>query len=366
MKILLIEPYYTGSHKQWAEGYQKSSRHHIKILSMKGNYWKWRMHGGAVTLSQKFNEMTWKPDLFLATDMIDLTTFLALSRNQSLGIPSSIYFHENQLIYPWSPTDRDIKLKRDSHYGFINYASALAADQVFFNSEFHMNSFLNALRPFLKHFPDNRELDSVNIIRDKSSVLHLGIDLKQFDNYKMKKEGKPLILWNHRWEYDKNPELFFSVLKQIKNDGFDFKLAVIGENFSQTPVIFDKAKIIFKKNIIQWGYVKSFKHYAELLWKADILPVTSNQEFFGVSVMEAIYCDTWPILPDRLSYPELLPTSLHHEHLYSTEKELYEKIVQCLNKYARIRSKKLISIANRFDWENIVSFYDSIMENQKG
>jgi len=181
MKMLLIEPYYTGSHKQWADGYQKYSQHKIRILSMKGQFWKWRMHGGAVTLARKFNKMDWKPDLILATDMLDLTTFLSLTREKSHNIPTTIYFHENQLSYPWSPEDRDIQKNRDKHYGFINYASALAADRVFFNSEFHMNSFLDALRPFLKHFPDHNELESVNNIRNKSSVLHLGMDLQRFD-----------------------------------------------------------------------------------------------------------------------------------------------------------------------------------------
>ena len=55
MKMLLIEPYYTGSHKQWADGYQKYSQHKIRILSMKGQFWKWRMHGGAVTLARKWD-----------------------------------------------------------------------------------------------------------------------------------------------------------------------------------------------------------------------------------------------------------------------------------------------------------------------
>ena len=63
MKILLLEPYYTGSHKQWAKGYQHHSNNQINILSMKGQFWKWRMHGGAVTLANKFNQSQIKPDL---------------------------------------------------------------------------------------------------------------------------------------------------------------------------------------------------------------------------------------------------------------------------------------------------------------
>ena len=49
MKVLIIEPYYTGSHKKWVEGFKKYSSHHVKILSMEGQFWKWRMHGGAVS-----------------------------------------------------------------------------------------------------------------------------------------------------------------------------------------------------------------------------------------------------------------------------------------------------------------------------
>jgi len=125
MKILLIEPYYTGSHKAWADGYVKSSRHAVELLFLSGHYWKWRMHGGAVTLAEKYNGNYDNNDLIIVSDMLDLTTFQALTRTKTAGIPFVIYFHENQLTYPWSETDRDVAAGRDNHYGFINYSSAL-------------------------------------------------------------------------------------------------------------------------------------------------------------------------------------------------------------------------------------------------
>ena len=60
MKILILEPYFTGSHKQWALGYKKYSEHEVNILSMKGQFWKWRMHGGAVTLANQFKSKNYK------------------------------------------------------------------------------------------------------------------------------------------------------------------------------------------------------------------------------------------------------------------------------------------------------------------
>ena len=363
LKILLIEPYYTGSHKKWANDYRRLSNHNVKILSLKGQFWKWRMHGGAVTLADKFNKINWKPNLIIATDMLDFTTFLSLTRKKTYNIPAIIYFHENQISYPWSPNDIDVKKNRDSHYGFINYSSALSSDHILFNSNYHMNTFMNELNPFLKNFPDHNELDSINIIKRKSKTLHLGLDLKRFDLKKIKKKEKPSILWNHRWEYDKNPELFFSILEKVKNEGYKFNLIVIGENFSQSPKIFDRAKKDFKDELIHWGYAKTFELYAELLWRADILPVTSNQEFFGISGMEAIYCGNWPILPNRLTYPELLPEVNHKENIYQDEKDLYKKIINAIVNIENIRKTKLSSIASKFSWDIMVPVYDDFFSN---
>ena len=188
--------------------------------------------------------------------------------------------------------DSDIEKNRDSHYGFINYASSLVADKVLFNSKYQMDSYFKALKKLLNNFPDNRETATIKDIKIKSKVLNLGLDLKRYDKYFTENINAPIILWNHRWEYDKDPETFFQTLEKLKNNGFDFRLAVLGENFSQSPQIFNKAKILFKNNIAHWGYSKSLKDYATWLWKSDIIPVTSKQEFFGASVMEAVYCNT--------------------------------------------------------------------------
>ena len=362
MKILIIEPYFTGSHKQWAEGYKKHSSHNIKILSLKGQFWKWRMHGGAITLAKIFNAMDWLPDLIFVTDMLDLNTFLSLTRNKSNGIPAAIYFHENQLSYPWSPDDRDIKNKRDSHYGFINYSSALVADKVFFNSESHMKSFLDALFPFLKQFPDYQELETIDIIKEKSEVLFLGMDLTRFREYALNKGSRPNILWNHRWEYDKNPQYFFRVLKRVKNESNDFGLVILGENFSKSPKVFEESKKEFVNQIVHWGYVDSFEEYAKWLWKSHIIPVTSNQEFFGVSVMEAMYCDVWPIVPNRLTYPELIPEIFHKNNIYKTEEGLFKKILWSINNCNDLAQYNIASIPERFDWRSMSKEYDEKLE----
>ena len=62
--------------------------------------------------------------------------------------------------------------------------SALAADAIFFNSRYHLNVFFKTLPNVLKHFGDFNELQTVDILLEKSSVLSLGINLRRFDAHK--------------------------------------------------------------------------------------------------------------------------------------------------------------------------------------
>ncbi len=327
------------------------------------------MHGGAVTLARKFLASDLRPDLILTTDMLDLTTFLALTRPRTAPIPTAIYFHENQLTYPWSPTDRDIAQNRDKHYGFINYVSALAADVVLFNSGYHRDSFLTALPTLLKHFPDYRELQTVEQIRAKSQVLPLGLDLRQLDEFgpgqtdkNEDKNGKPLLLWGHRWEYDKGPAEFFEALTILSDRGLDFDLAVLGENFSQQPQVFLAARERLARHIVQFGYVESGAEYARWLWRADILPVTSHQDFFGASLVEALYCDTLPLLPKRLAYPDLIPAEFHPRCFYDDFEDLLARLSQAITDIDQTRRFSLRPVVAQYDWQEQSQRYDELLQ----
>jgi glycosyltransferase involved in cell wall biosynthesis len=368
MEILLVEPYNTGSHAEWALGYARHSSHVVRTLSLSGAHWKWRMHGGAVTLARKFHESGHAPDLILATDMLDLASFLALTRAKTAGVPSAVYFHENQITYPWSPLDRNSAERRDEHYGFINFTSALAADRVFFNSQYHMDSFLNELPRFLARFPDHQELSSAERICDKASVLPLGFEFARLDPMTLRDPSeekvaggrRPLVLWNHRWEYDKNPEEFFRVLRILASRGLDFDVALLGESFDEIPACFADAEAEFGDRIVQFGYVQERAEYARWLRRADLLPVTSNQEFFGASVIEAVFCGCFPILPARLAYPELFPVELRSACFYRDFDDLVRRLTAAITQIDRVRKISFRSVAEKFDWRSVSPVYDAV------
>ena len=362
MRILLIEPFFSGSHKQWAEGYQNASNHNVALLTLPGRHWKWRMFGGAVSLARQVERFK-KPDLILATDMLDLATFLGLVPKAWRAIPTAIYFHENQITYPWSPDDADIALQRNNQYGFLNYTSALAADAVFFNSDFHRLSFLETLPDFLQQFPDHREKDLVERISRKSKTLPLGMDLRRIDPFiRKEKNARPVILWNHRWEYDKDPETFFRVLKNMQESGFSFQLVVLGESYAKSPAIFKQAKEQFGKELLHWGFAESYESYAHWLCKADILPVTSRQDFFGGSVVEAMYAGCYPLLPKRLAFPEHIPETFREDHLYETEEDLRRRLKEVLSMDLP-QEKPWRQWVERYDWGTKGAMYDRALNH---
>ena len=361
MHIILISPYHTGSHRAWAEGYARHSAHDVHLITMAGRFWKWRMQGGALELARQMRETATQfgpPDALLVTDMVNLPALIALARPWLNNVPIHFYAHENQLTYPPPPGE-----KRDLTYGMINTLSMVAADAVHFNSAYHREEFFDELPRLLKHFPDYNHLEIIPQLREKSDVLPVGLDLSYFDAFRpeARQPGPLRILWNQRWEYDKNPGDFFGALAALADEGLNFKLIVAGENFRQQPAEFAEARERLAGRILHFGFAESRAEYARLLWQSDLVISTAIHEFFGISVLEAIYCGAWPLLPNRLSYPELLPDSLHADHLYCDFDDLLAKLRWAVTHPTAVRASNLSGIAERFRWEKMAGRYDRAM-----
>jgi glycosyltransferase involved in cell wall biosynthesis len=358
MNILLIEPYDTGSHARWMRGYQSHSQHIVEILSLDGQFWQWRMLGGAITLAEQFLERSAIPDLIVVSDMLDLTTFLALTRPVTAHIPIAIYFHENQVNYPRGP-----RQKQANHYAFINYTSALAANAIFFNSHYHQNAFFDELPRLLKHFPDYTNLHTILQLQSKSRILPVGINLSRYDQFRLPKSSNPapLVLWNHRWEYDKNPQPFLDAIARLAREGYNFQVAITGENFRQSPAEFEAIRLQLGDRLVQFGFLDSFEAYTQLLWQADMVVSTAIQDFFGISVVEAIYCECLPILPNRLNYPALIPEGFHAQTLFVTDKGLYHALYNHITNF-HPPSPALRQHVAQFDWQRLAPQYDAAFE----
>jgi glycosyltransferase involved in cell wall biosynthesis len=362
LDILLIEPFYAGYHKQWADGYKQHSEHDVELLTMPGAHADWRMHGAAVHCAKEVSSMN-VPDIIVCSNMLDVATFKGLLPEELCNIPIVVYFHENHLPYPWTKTENEMQYIRDNECAFINYTTALAADKVCFNSVYHRKSFLEHLPEFLNLFPDYNEPENAKVIEDKSTVLPMALDLKRLDAYQPEKpEPMPraLVLWNNKWEHDKNPEAFFDALITIAAHGIDFKLAVIGEETPYTPPVFAKAKEVLADKIVHWGSVANDAEYAHWLYLADILPVTSYHDFFAEPIVEAMYCNAIPMLPERLVFAEHIPESMKYTFMYNDE-EFVTKLQKRIMDVKMLRVMDTKQWVEKYDWSKLAHQYDNVL-----
>jgi len=338
-------------------GLSAHSSHDIDIVAMPGENWRWRMLGAALHVVDKIPLLE-KYDGIIVTDLFNLADFKALVDSQCP--PVLAYFHENQMTYPQPPGD-----KSAFHLGIINITTALVADMVVFNSKMHKDAFLNAVPDFLKKGRDFGPKEIAGKIHKKSDVLYPGIMLPDDGDVDAEKQtNPPLIVWNHRWGFDKNCEMFFSALEKIDSMGLDFNLALMGENFGKIPEEFKEAKKKFKDRILQFGYVPLREEYEKWLKRGAIVISTAIQENFGISVIEAMLMGCVPLLPDRLSYPEILPKEFHEHFLYKNRQDLIEKLFLIISDYKRYEEiqSRLAKKMTSFLWKKVISGYDRKLE----
>lgn len=135
---------------------------------------------------------------------------------------------------------------------------------------------------------------------------------------------------------------------------------MLGESYKKCPPIFEKAKKELVENIVHFGFASGFEKYASLLWQADILPVTSRQDFFGGSVVEGIYCNCIPLLPKRLAYPEHLPEAVHDNYFYEKEERFYECLKKQLTGFDSQGTFTGKEYMKKYDWNIAITKYDQI------
>ena len=141
---------------------------------------------------------------------------------------------------------------------------------------------------------------------------------------------------------------------KLGREGVDFRLVVLGESFREHPPIFDDALKKLSDRVLYSGYAESRDDYGEWLKQGDIIVSTTRHEFFGMAVIEAVRAGCRPLLPGRLSYPELFPG----EFLYA-EEDFVSSLKECILTGKRLSNERALELTSAFSWDALLPAYKS-------
>ena len=362
LQVLLLEPYFTGSHKVWAEGWKRASRHDLHLLTQPGTHWRHRMMASAVPLAEAVRahiEVQGPPDVVVASEMADLATLLGLCRGELAGVPTAVYFHENQLTQPVSPNG--VGGLRDRHLAWTNWRSLAAADEVWFNSEWQRDSMEDGLVELLAHGPaEDDQTGLLAATRTKWRVRPVGCDLKTLLVADRRRSTEsPLVLWNHRWAHDKGLDVAVRSLRTLADEGVGFELAVVGTDDHHDPGRADRMLEPLGDRVVHRGWLPD-PEYRRLLCRADVVLACARQENFGIAVVEAVAAGCVPVVPDALAYPETI-TDQRFRYPPGRLTTRLREVLADLDSWRETAAPLREELA-RFDWSVVAPQDDAALE----
>jgi glycosyltransferase involved in cell wall biosynthesis len=143
-----------------------------------------------------------------------------------------------------------------------------------------------------------------------------------------------------------------------------FRVIVCGQRFTRIPPVFDRARELLGDRLIHFGFADRSLYY-DLLGSAHIAVSTAEHEFFGVSMIEAAHYGAYPLVPDRLAYPEVFPDL----YRYRTLPELVERLADLCGRFVAgddLSSSLAGSMRERFGPAVVAARFEALFESLAG
>lgn len=333
-RVLAFEAWDAGSHR----AVRQSIEHHGTLpwhfLTLPGRSPKWRLRHAALRFSEMIRDGTsgggeppfpfLEADAIVATGMLSASDLRATLPRPLRDRPLILSMHENQIAYPTSDGGKAVDRDRDAHLAFTNLASIEAADRVVWNSRWNLESFVTGMRNILSHAPEPLNGHWEDRLRDRSVVVPPPVEFDEVEaamvlhnthaaSYSDQESGRDRLIrvaWPHRWEHDKGCEEFLQLAdvawRREQDGGPAIRWVILGQPRKTVP---EPLKTLLERHESRVEQAGSLPRpdYLQRLAGCDWVLSTATHEFFGLAVAEALIAGCRPWLPNRLSYPELVP-----------------------------------------------------------
>jgi glycosyltransferase involved in cell wall biosynthesis len=248
----------------------------------------------------------------------------------------------------------------------------LAREFWFYETKFPLNyigyyylekKWLSNYKNIITLVPSNStKIDLEEIGFKRVFVAQPGLNVRPLSNVK-EKEANPTIIFMGRLKKAKLPHHALQAFSIIKHEIHDAKMWIIGDGYFRK-----KLETFETKDVTFYGYISNEKKY-ELLSRAHIILVPGVREGWGLIVTEANAMGTPAIGYD---IPGLRDSIVHGETGFTlvekTPAAMAEQAISLLSDPDRLfkYSRKALEFSGEFRWDDTVSVFEKVLNNQSG
>jgi glycosyltransferase involved in cell wall biosynthesis len=344
----LLSAYDAVSHRLWRTSLATLfPEHDWTQLSLPPRYFSWRVRGNSLSWGiSPHTALRGNYDLLIATSLVDLASLRGFLPHLA-AIPTLVYFHENQFVYPVSNSQGVRPHSSHLDAAMVSLYSALCADRVVFNSHFNRRTFLSGVAGLLQDLPDHLPAGILERLQ-QATVLPVPLDSALPVNLSGQADDSAIlqVVWNHRWEYDKGPELLLALAEAIVQQRLPFQLHILGQRFRQWPAEFPQLQQLFTLYANnghsppgRFGPIADRAEYYRVLSGCDVVLSTARHDFQGLSILEAAALGCTPLCPDALVYPEYLDRQfLYDSRPGDSGPQIVEAILARLSEWLELKN----------------------------
>jgi hypothetical protein len=309
LDILALEPFYGGVRRQMLETLMRLSRHQWTLLKLPPRRVERRLAASARWFAELLPRVDLKGvDLLFTSEMLNLPELKRLVPALAQR-PSVVYFHDNQ-----TPTIEQVST---GPLDMINLNNAMAATEVWFNSQYHQDSFLAKASALVERVPEIAGRNPVSELLGKTMVMPPPVDMgKIFGAMQSKdtpvRDARTLFADLRGIDVRKLAE----VLHRLDLRGEPFHLITVGPQRG-LPAKLPRTVISERDETGQYQGLSEAAVYVGL----------NDNAMSDELLIPALVAGCWPVVPDAGVHSELLPPS---QHLTCLHDGSVESVVSCI------------------------------------
>lgn len=313
LDILALEPFYGGVRRAMLNALMRCSRHRWTLLKLPPRRIERRLAAASNWFAEQLcQHFSGQIDLLFTSEAMNLSNLHRLVPDLA-SRPSVCYFHDNHLPH--------VDAEQEGAFDLVNLNTAAAATEIWFNSTFHLRTFLARATALVARHPELSNHDPMPAIIAKAQLVPPPMDLSAVAQVRgrQKIDRDPAAIFVET--RDANVRLLNAALQKLHSSGRQFRLITVG------PV--EQLSDRWPRHTVR--EMDDVGQIASMLESTVMLSAKPEATFDYLWVRGAL-AGCRLLAPATGIYPDLLPPALHDNCLYAPDPAaLAHKLTAALN-----------------------------------